>query len=288
MIENQKHIFRVAGVIVVYEPTTSLLANINTVINQLDILIIINNGKANNYAFSEWFPNKKIYVEYFPENIGIASGLNTAAKIANQNSMDYLLMMDQDSYASQNLITDYLIVLERINNPKVALISPNFIYKSYIGKNFEADIREIDFAMTSGSFLNLKAYRQIGPFIDELFIDYVDFEYCLRLKKNGFKIIQLKNSFIHHNLGQITGRKFIFKNISVTNHSPERYYYRTRNRFYLYKKYFTSFPIIILKDLIVFFNELLKILLYECQKLKKIKMIIKGFSHFLVNHYGKL
>ena len=84
VIENQQHIYRVAGVIIIYEPNSSLLTNINSVINQLDILIIVNNGKSNTYTFNKWFPNKKIYVEYFPDNIGVASGLNIAAELAIQ------------------------------------------------------------------------------------------------------------------------------------------------------------------------------------------------------------
>ena len=53
--------------------------------------------------------------------------------------------------------------------------------------------------MTSGSFLNLKVYKEAGPFVDKLFIDYVDFEYCLRLKKKGFKIYKLNNTYMQHN-----------------------------------------------------------------------------------------
>ena len=152
VIENQQHIYRVAGVIIIYEPNSSLLTNINSVINQLDILIIVNNGKSNTYTFNKWFPNKIIYVEYFPENIGVASGLNIAAELAIQNDMDYLLMMDQDSCASPNLIGYYLNMLENIKDPIPALLSPYYIYKNYESKIYNEDYREVDFAMTSGSF----------------------------------------------------------------------------------------------------------------------------------------
>ena len=44
--------------------------------------------------------------------------------------------------------------------------------------------------MTSGSLLDLSAYEAVGPFMDELFIDQVDNEFCLRLRAAGFSVLE--------------------------------------------------------------------------------------------------
>ena len=36
---------------------------------------------------------------------------------------------------------------------------------------------------------NLKIYKQVGLFRDDFFIDYIDTEYCLRIRQQGFNII---------------------------------------------------------------------------------------------------
>jgi GT2 family glycosyltransferase len=49
--------------------------------------------------------------------------------------------------------------------------------------------------MSSGNLLNLAAFKQVGAYNESFFIDYVDHEYCLRLKKKRFSILTLKNRF---------------------------------------------------------------------------------------------
>ena len=135
--------------------------------------------------------------------------------------------------------------------------------------------------------MNLSAYKKVGPFNEDLFIDYVDFEYCLRLRKKGFKVLQLGVAKIYHQLGQLEKRNFIFKTIYVTHHSSIRYYYRTRNRLFVTKKFILSFPLFVLKDFFIFINELVKIVLFEKNKMSKLKILTYGVSDFLLGRYGK-
>ena len=103
--------------------------------------------------------------------------------------------------------------------------------------------------MTSGNLVNLDAFRQVGPFMDELFIDSVDHEYCIRLQINGYKVIQLNGVLLEHTLGERRKHLFIYplnffkKNKSivsykiVNNHNYIRKYYMVRNRLYVSRKY---------------------------------------------------
>jgi len=52
--------------------------------------------------------------------------------------------------------------------------------------------------MTSGNLLNLHAVKQIGGFSEDLFIDRVDQEYCLRLRMNNFRVIQVNFVVFDH------------------------------------------------------------------------------------------
>lgn len=53
----------------------------------------------------------------------------------------------------------------------------------------------------------MEAYKKIKGFNNELFIDTVDTDFCYRLLLNGYRIIQLKNIYLDHQLGNITERK---------------------------------------------------------------------------------
>jgi rhamnosyltransferase len=141
--------------------------------------------------------------------------------------------------------------------------------------------------MTSGSMIRLSAYKKIGGFLEKFFIDYVDNEFCLRMILAGYYVMQLNSVTIYHKLGSTQRREFIYRKVFPTNHPPLRLYYRTRNRFYVYNKYKNQFIGYILFDIRVFIKDFIKILLYENNRLKKIKMIIKGYKDYKNDKFGK-
>lgn len=65
---------------------------------------------------------------------------------------------------------------------------------------------------------------------EELFIDYVDLEWCWRAVNKGYKIIGNAEVSINHTLGDY--RK-TFLNFEVNMRTPLRHYYITRNTIYL-------------------------------------------------------
>ena len=279
---------KIAAVVILYYPGKYLGENLQSVAEQVEKIILVNNSKEEMMNGTDIdFYNEKIECINLHKNLGIASALNIAAEIAIKQDFNYLLTLDQDSTLAPDFIKNYYHYINVAVNIKIGMLAPNYLYKNFSDNRKENLNHPVLLSMTSGSLLNLDAYKKTGPFMDELFIDYVDFEYCLRLRKKGFAITKVYNANIYHNLGSIQGRKFLFRKISITDHSPLRLFYRTRNRFFVYKAYFTDFPVFVMKDLIVFLNELLKILLYEKNKIEKYKWIFKGFTHFLQNKMGK-
>jgi len=195
--------------------------------------------------------------------------------------------MDQDTSVELRLIEKYENFLLSNNISDIGILAPVPVYDPGFNNEQGMNVEEKDVVITSGSLLNLKAFQKVGFFKDYLFIDYVDFEYCLRLRKNKYKIIQLCSAKVYHKLGNLEKHKILFKNIYVTHHSPLRYYYRTRNRFYVGSRYLTMNPIFVIKDVLVFINELVKVIFYEREKSLKLKMIFHGMMDFVRNKYGQ-
>jgi len=140
---------------------------------------------------------------------------------------------------------------------------------------------EVFTAITSGCLCNVAILKSVGGFDSKMFIDYVDFELCLRLQKNGFKIIQSQQSVLCHHLGESKIYYFLGMPMICTNHSPLRRFYYARNKIYIYKKYFFTFPLFVIRDILSFGKTILIILFYEKLKTEKMKMIVKGIGHGL-------
>jgi rhamnosyltransferase len=45
--------------------------------------------------------------------------------------------------------------------------------------------------MTSGCLTNLAIWDESGGFSDELFIDEVDHDYCLNVRRHGYRVVRL-------------------------------------------------------------------------------------------------
>ena len=274
--------------VVLYNPEEDCIQNINSYLHQVSLLIIVDNSDyTNTTLLNELISNPKVKYIANNTNLGIAHALNQAATIVKKDDYDFLLTMDQDSSADSNLIENYNYFLLSNDFSKIGILAPVPSYIPETSKENVQSVKELDVAITSGCLLNLSVYEKSGPFKDDLFIDYVDFEYCLRLKKKGFKIVQISKAKIYHQLGNLEKHHFIFKPIYVTHHLPIRYYYRTRNRLFVAKKYILSFPAFVLKDFFIFINEILKIIFLENNKCLKIKRIIRGLMDYIKNKYGK-
>jgi len=278
----------IAGLVVLYNPDQNVIENIQSYINQLSMLYVVDNSEVCNNKIVETiktFNNSK-YI-FNGENLGIAKALNIGAEEATKDFFKFLFTFDQDSKATPGMIETIKSFLAENDYSSIGILSPfqdNKGYKKPPGKK----ITELSNIATSGNLLNLDAYKQVGPFIDELFIDYVDVEYSLRLNDNGYKIIRLNEAILKHNLGSIDKRRFLFRKVAVTNHSPLRLYYRTRNRFFVLRKYKYKFPLFSIFNFFRLFMETLKIVCFEHERIKKIRMMIKGYSHYKKNNFGKL
>lgn len=279
-----------AGVVVLYNPGDDLFDNIESYIDSLDILYVVDNtpGVDRVKDFSNYDK-----IEYIPlnENRGIAYALNVGAKKAIKNKCDWLLTMDQDSRFEKNSLEEMIeFVEESSHNNIVSNIVGSKYEKIGIVSPFHITVRTKDInpkgidwplvVMTSGNLVNLNAYKKVGGFKDWMFIDCVDFDFCLSLRKMDYEIIQLNYSKLQHKLGDTIEKKFCGKTIYIDNHSPFRRYFISRNRHYLYDMFVADFPLYCKLELKRTKKEMFKIWIFEKKKIKNTIAIYKGYRDY--------
>ena len=272
--------FTVGSCTVLYNPNESVLTNLNSYSNCVDVSVVVDNSDTKN-EISQSLKNDPnfIYID-MDGNKGIAAALNKGIEYLNSKNIDFALTMDQDSLFPTKY---YPNILKLVNKYKTDY--------SVIGLNFNQDnggldeIIEVPYWITSGNFVNISDFMSVGGFMNELFIDYVDFELGYKFKKNGFKICYLKDFSLKHTIGNPIEIHLFGKTYYAMNHSPIRYYYRYRNAYYLYhfvdrqffkKEYY--------KEMIV---NTLKMLIYEKNRKVKFSMIQKGIQDAKCKKMGK-
>ena len=231
----------VASVTVLYNPDMDVITNLNSYVDQVDKLFVIDNSENIKEALVEKISALKNtgYIKN-KSNLGIAAALNLSAVKAINEGYKFLLTMDQDSKATPGMVeklTESLISSDEIGIAAAEHINPDIQQKPGEEKN-----KEILYTMTSGNLVNLSAYKEVGGYLEKLFIDHVDHEFCLRLNKFGFKVVKVSNAIVYHKVGKSSKQRFLNHYLYPTNHSPIRLYYRTRNRFYVDNIYKNIFP----------------------------------------------
>lgn len=289
---------KVAAIIISYNPDNNLLDSINLLINQVEKIIIVDNGsesqKKKNINLIKDIDNKKIEVIFNEENLGIATALNIGVKEALKQGYNWILTMDQDSKVSSNMIEKMFEVYSTIDESErkdILSIFPNFVDERIqsIEENSEMNAYEyVDADITSGNLLKAEVFDKVGFFDDSLFIDLVDTDFCMRLNEENIKMIKVRDAILYHSLGESQTVKSIFGKFNTSNHSALRRYYMTRNRFYTWEKYKDLNSFTLNRDKKLFKKEFIKIILGEKDKINKIKMVFKGYKDYKKGIRGKL
>lgn len=269
---------KVAGIVTLFHPDEEVKENIKSYLDDLDCLYVIDNTphKENKQVLPK---SKKIKYLAQLENKGVAKALNIGATLALDEQYEWLLTMDQDSCFQKNQVKKMIKYIEENDCKKVGLISPWHVINTGVEKPKE----EIDYpleVMTSGNMINLKAYKKIGGYKDEYFIDDIDIEYCMNLNIHGYKVVRLNYVELKHDLGDIEVKHLLGRNFVCSNHNALRRYYMVRNTFYLCKDYNSHFP-----EYCHFLKrglrgQLQNIVLFEKDKYKKVRNMIRGYRDY--------
>ena len=279
---------KIAAVVVLYNPMNNVVDNIHSYSSQVQKVIIVDNSdnELSNDIKNHFLYENYIYIKN-ETNKGIGYSLNIAAEMSMNMGYEYLLTMDQDSRCSDGMISKLAECFK--TDKSVAICSPFHKNKFNTKNPSETKFENVFDVMTSGNLLSLSAYKIVGKFNEDYFIDYVDVEYCMRINLKELHIIRSNATLMEHNEGDIKEKKLFYKMLYPYNHSVTRFYYKTRNRLYLKKEFYKLFPEYFNKrEIKMYRNTILKAILFEKRKLRKLVMIYRGFIDYKRNYKGKI
>ncbi len=278
---------KIFGVVILYNPAAEVISNIAGYLPFLNELMIIDNSEpASKLDWPGW--SNQVTIVQDGENKGIAERLNKAARYAIGKEAKWLLTMDQDSFFSGDYLRRYLDCVGSISDKdKVAMCGVAFESVPLVA---DCSIFETDNLITSGSLVNLDVFKKIGNFDEKLFIDEVDFEYCARAAKSGFKTIQFRNIYLNHSLGTVSAHRS-FKSLKKTSrslHAPLRLYYMVRNYLYVRDRYHIECDKTLKVKKAALLNRIKNNLLYGKSRLETFRYLLLAYRHYKAGKMGRL
>lgn len=192
---------KIISVLVVYEPE-----NINKIIDLVSrlsvyskILVIINDGNSYSVGQDHIICNNK--------NVGTSGAYNIAINTFKED-YDFIWIWDQDSSVdSENLSKFYNNVCHYKNLNKIGA------YLFYDSRNKiksnDLHFNNIEYGKSSGTLITKELINAIGNFNEDLFLDYVDYEFMIRAEQHGFKLVSFEGIELNsHQLGGLYASLF--------------------------------------------------------------------------------
>jgi rhamnosyltransferase len=278
-------ISNVCAILITYHPDEALPERLDRIHPQVNGIVIVDNGStdAERQMLRDVASTRAIDVIFNGENLGVARALNLGIQRAAALGYPSVLLLDQDSLVADDMIET--LMATRASFPeaeRLAVIGSGFneVKPSRdIGSPKPGDAWvEVKSTITSGSWLPLAAYSVIGPFREELFIDHVDTDYCLRARAKGYRVIKTRRELMSHAIGSPTQHAMPWGKKWTTNHSPDRRYYFARNDTVMLREYGNYGTVgWIWKSLRRSLRQCKRIALYENDKPDKIGAVIHGW-----------
>lgn len=281
-----------AAIFVAYHPDLEFPGRVTATLAQVDHVYIVDNTPAETPGDSPCHPphfDGRVTVIRNGRNAGLGTALNQGAAHAIANGHGYLLLMNQDDAPCEGMVSALHAALRRWPG-KAAIAAPVRIDRN-VGPS--DDLREqgriwpVVAVGTAGSLLDLRVYCDAGLFREDLFVDQVDYEYCLRVRRKGFDVVQTGDAVLENALGASSRHQLAGQSVVTTNHSPLRRYYIARNRLIVARDY-PDFPEYRRSQRYATIRELRNILLFEDRRTAKLEMTARGVWDYWRGRSGPL
>lgn len=225
------------------EDTTACLASLAEADYPSLEVVVVDNGSTDGSPglLRQRFP--RVALLETGENLGYAGGNNVGLRYALERGADYVLLLNNDTEVAPGFLRRLVEAAEA--DPRVGVVGPTIYYYDrpdvvwsaggaidwrrgrtrMVGLDepdrgqFGTAPREVDFVSGCAMLVRREAVERVGLLDERFFLYYEEVEWCVRIRRAGFRILHVPGAHIWHKIPS-DGREA----------SPMVHYYMSRNR----------------------------------------------------------
>jgi rhamnosyltransferase len=284
-------------IFVLYHPTEEFIQNLARVRGACENLVAVDNSPDADVHLHACLREQGIHVIFNRNKGGLAGAYNRGAEALLEQQCDVIFLMDQDSEiepsfftkmmdASTNLGTDTFLMGPKIYEINLKKCMTVFQPGKHLPKRLHIDDQTEGLfpslcIISSGSAISAAAYRKLGAFREDYFIEYIDIEYSLRAVSRNVPVYMNAGVTMRQTTGQIErhGKGF------TTNHAAWRRYYGARNAVDCLYTHRATWGLHWVSAVLAL-HQAVCVLRYEPDKLRKITAILCGYVDGLFGLLG--
>ena len=226
---------RITAIVTAYHPDERLPAVVESALADCAEVIVSDNTPGG-ASLAEKLDHPRVTVLRNGRNLGLGGALNRALEqLPPRDPEDHdsaLLLLDQDSVLPPGLVRGLVVHLAA--DPGIGIVAPtpwdeahDAYYSSTAG--LHSGLSDRHTVITSGMLLRRSAQEATGPFREDFFVDFIDIDFCLRLRRTGARIVQDWESKLPHSMGDRREHRIGPVKVRVTHYPAWRHYWIARN-----------------------------------------------------------
>ncbi len=231
------------------------------------------------------------------ENRGFAAGCNAGLRRALESELDYILLLNPDTWVESDFLQSLLPVFAR--DPRIGAAGPKILNPRVPGGLWNGGGRlnwfaggtgkivteqgdeayEVDFLSGCALLLRAEAVREAGFMAEEYFLYFEDTDYLQRLLRAGFKIVYVPEAEVLHEGSETVGFQ-----------SGRYVYYFSRNRIWFMRRWARWYQLLVF----MLYNTLIKlpgaVIIFGLYRKRPalVRAYFKGFRHGVSGKMGRL
>ena len=275
-------------VFVLYRPTAEFVDNLLRLSAACPHVAAVDNSPNPDWDLHAALRGRGVQVILNGNQGGLAGAYNRGAEALLARGCEAFFLLDQDSDIEQSFFEkmmkaacelgiDEFLLGPKIYEIKLDKFMPLLLPGKYLPKSMSiADQTTGLFpalgVISSGSMISAGAYRKVGPFCEDYFIEYLDGEYSMRARRAGVPIYVNAAVTLRQTFGNIKRHGKVFS----TNHAAWRRYYVARNCVHCFSTYREYVGLHWLSSIFVL-QQIIMVLLFETEKVRKLLALAAGY-----------
>jgi rhamnosyltransferase len=278
---------QIAAVVTTFCPDSTLIPNLQSVSEQVALIILVDDTGSPAHETVPYSISNLVCIRN-ADNLGIAKSLNIGIERAISLGFKWILTLDDDTRLVSDYVSAVFSFIARNSERNLGIVAlargDRFDERGAAAAPFTVK-RNI---ITSGSIFETDVFAKVGGFCEGLFIDLVDFDFCCRIRRDGRELVILNQVGMEHKVGNSRTASWLGVAIVVFHHPPFRLYYQARNAILFAKQHFSFDPLLCSYILLDLVRIPLKAILFEAQKLSRLRYAWAGIRDGVRGRVGKI
>lgn len=227
-----------AAVVTAYHPDERLAAVVEAALRSCASVIVADNTPGAAPSLADGLDDPRVRVLRSGRNRGLAAALNLGLEQVPADA-EAVLFLDQDSVLPPELVAG---LRAHLADEAVGVIGPTPVdaetgarYERLAQRHSALDDRPS--IITSGMLVRRSCFEQVPGFREEFFVDCVDTDFCLRVRRAGRRVVRDADLVLPHSIGSGRDHRLGPATVRVLHYPAWRHYWIARNGLVLTREF---------------------------------------------------